>query len=88
MPRLTHDEEGKVYACPTCNESAPWKRTAKNTEHAHESTYVCYACEDGFEEPVVRDAKTPTKGGRDADGIPSAAPSNIREKILALRDSD
>lgn len=58
MPRYTHPDDDKVYACPECDSSEIRKRDHRfGVSVAPGKTFACGDCKFGFEEPVERDDK-------------------------------
>lgn len=65
MPLVTHPDEGKVLACPNCDRAGGFQRRLENprsTRRKDDKEFRCYNCLTSFDEPVRREARSPTDG--------------------------
>lgn len=67
MPRVTHDAEDKVLACPECDTAGDiYRRTHRGNAYVGnpDEEFSCGRCSASFSEPVERPTKPPSGGGR------------------------
>lgn len=81
MPRLTHDEPGKVYACPGCDAAAVIYRDPTHPNAKGEKALRCRECGRDIETPDVRESRSQPYG----DG-PKSKLESILEQNPELRE--
>lgn len=86
MPRITHPDDGVVYACPECDVAGGvYRRTHENKEF--DKPFRCGKCREEFEEPVERPPKDTSNGATDPDGLPAQLNDRAKELIRSSRGS-
>lgn len=82
MPRKSHPDDDKVYACPKCDFAGKvYHRTHTNREYDH--PYRCHKCGEEFDDPVERRARSSPPGETD-NGIPPGLDEDMKD-ILRKR---
>lgn len=70
-PCLKHDDEGFVYACPSCDGAGVlYERSGRQNTHVGDpdDRYVCTKCSETCQEPVERpDGRLSGNGGGPSD---------------------
>jgi rubredoxin len=86
MPRHLHDDDGMVWACPSCDVAGEvWERTHATKDFDHD--FRCHKCGHEFDAAVERPTKntagnpTPT----DRNGLPKNLSEDSKELIKQLR---
>jgi len=84
MPRHIHDDDDRVYACPSCDGAGEvYRRTHATRDYDHD--FKCHKCGHVFDDPVDRPAKaSPVPSGgagvpEDDDGLPASLDDRAKE---------
>ena len=65
MPRLRHERDGRVYACPACDGTGLYERTGNGNATNHpERPYRCEDCGVALQYVIERPSKDPRKTGQ------------------------
>lgn len=84
-PRVYHDDEDRVYACPECDDAADVFRIEAKAKTPDEPDYKCINCGARFDEPTVREPKSANAPYTD-DGLPHNISDDMAERIRELRE--
>lgn len=84
-PRITHDSDDLVYACPDCDVAGKVYRRVDSTRSYDDAEHCCHRCGASFAEPVEREANHADPQAYTDDGLPSGLSPAAKQAVRATR---